>query len=62
MRLVSWMGAARKVFEGFPVAVQEACLDALATAAAGGKHENAKPLRGLGSGILEIVLNDRSGT
>lgn len=37
-------------------------LRALTIAAEGAKADSAKPLHGLGSGIFEIVLNDRSGT
>jgi phage-related protein len=61
-RPVSWVKAARREFEKFPAKVQVEGLRALTIAAEGAKADNAKPLHGLGSGILEIVLNDRSGT
>lgn len=61
-RPVSWVNAARKGFEKFPEKVQIDGLRALTIAAEGARVDNAKPLRGLGSGIFEIVLNDRSGT
>jgi phage-related protein len=61
-RPVSWVKAARKEFEKFPEKVQTEGLRALTIAAAGSKADSAKPLHGLGSGIFEIVLNDRSGT
>lgn len=32
------------------------CLNALTIAAEGGKADNAKPLHGIGSGVLEIAL------
>jgi phage-related protein len=61
-KAISWVRAARKAFEGFPEPVQTEGLRDLTIAAAGAKADNAKPLHGLGSGIFEIVLNDRSGT
>lgn len=54
VRPVSWIQAARKEFEGFPAAVRDRANAALTIAAAGGKSDIAKPLRGLGSGVLEI--------
>jgi len=61
-RPVSWVKAARKDFEKFPEKVQTDALRALTIAAEGSKADTAKPLHGLGSGVFEIVLNDRSGT
>jgi phage-related protein len=61
-RPISWVKAARKEFDGFPEKVKTEALGSLTIAAEGAKADNAKPLHGLGSGILEIVLNDRSGT
>jgi phage-related protein len=61
IRAVSWIKAARKAFDDFPQAVQTEALRALTIAAAGAKSDTAKPLTGLGSGVLEIVLSDRAG-
>jgi len=61
-RPISWVKAARKEFERFPDKVRTQGLAALTIAAEGGKADIAKPLHGLGSGILELVLNDRGGT
>ena len=55
-RPVSWVAAARKEFEAFPQGVQAICLTALTMAAEGGKADIAKPLKGLGSGVMEIAL------
>jgi len=55
-RPISWIKAARKDFGKFPEDAQEICLDALTIAADGGKANIAKPMTGLGSGILEIAL------
>lgn len=55
-RPISWIKAARKDFEKFPIEAQDTCLVALTDAAEGGKSEIAKPLGGLGSGVMEIAL------
>ena len=55
-RPISWVSAARKEFDGFPVGAQAICLTALTIAAEGGKADIAKPLKGLGSGVMEIAL------
>lgn len=61
-RPISWIKAARKEFETFPEKVQNAGLAALTIAAEGAMADTAKPLHGLGSGVFEIVLGERSGT
>lgn len=58
-RPISWVKAARKVFDGFPREVRLDALRALTIAAEGRKADSAKPLTGLGSGMLEIVLSSR---
>lgn len=50
------MKAALNDFEQFPEPARMQCLRALAIAAEGGKADIAKPLHGLGPGILEIAL------
>ncbi len=55
-RPVSWTKAALKEFRTFSEGVQSICLAALTIAAEGGKADLAKPLQGLGSGVLEIAL------
>ena len=55
-RPISWVTAARKEFDGFPQGAQEICLTALTIAAEGGKADIAKPLKALGSGVMEIAL------
>ena len=55
-RPISWIKAARKEFERFPIEAQSICLTALTVAAEGGKADIAKPMSGLGSGVLEIAL------
>ncbi|MGN6486225.1 MAG: type II toxin-antitoxin system RelE/ParE family toxin [Devosia sp.] len=58
-RPISWIKAARKEFEQFPSAVQLEALRALTIAAEGEKADTAKPLQGLGPGVLEIALRHR---
>ena len=55
-RPISWIKAALKEFEKFPIAAQQRCLTALTIAAEGGKADIAKPLKGVGSGVFEIAL------
>jgi phage-related protein len=62
IRPVSWIKAARKAFDAFPDPVRRDAAMALVVASQGGMPRNAKPLKGLGSGVLELVLNDGSGT
>ena len=59
-RPVSWIKAARKAFEDFPLEAQDDILAALTVAADGGFPANAKPMKGLGSGIYEIALRHRT--
>jgi phage-related protein len=58
-RPISWIKAARKAFEAFPSVVQVEALGALTIAAEGEKADTAKPLQGLGSGVLEIAVKHR---
>jgi phage-related protein len=58
---VAWIGGARADLASFPEDVKDAIGYALYIAQSGGKHTDAKPLRGLGgAGILEIV-EDHTG-
>jgi phage-related protein len=55
-RPVSWLKPAQKEFLKFPEQARWICLAALTIAAEGGKADIAKPMHGLGSGLLEIGL------
>ncbi|MCW1410826.1 MULTISPECIES: type II toxin-antitoxin system RelE/ParE family toxin [Rhizobium] len=59
VRTLSWIKAARKDFEDFPPGAQAEMARALTMAAAGGHSDIAKPLTGLGSGVLELALKHR---
>ena len=56
MRRISWIKAAAKAFRDFPVDAQLRCARALEIAAAGEKADIAKPMVGLGPGVLEVAL------
>jgi hypothetical protein len=58
-RPVLWIRAARKDFEDFPEAAQTDFLRALTIVAGGRTPDVAKPLKGLGSGVLELALRHR---
>ena len=58
-RCISWVKAARKDFEAFPAGARDSLLDALTIIAEGGHPAIAKPLTGMGSGILELALKHR---
>ena len=55
-RPISWLKAARRDFEKFPLGAQIEILRALVVAAEGGKADIAKPMKGLGSGVYEVAL------
>ena len=58
-RRVTWVKAALKDFGAFPEPVRRQIIAALRMAAGGEKAEIAKPMKGLGSGILEIAVRHR---
>jgi len=55
-RPIAWIKAARKAFGTFPEPAQADALDALSAIAEGAMPSVAKPLSGLGSGVLELAL------
>ena len=57
---VVWVGDSLERLRQFPREVQHEIGHAVFLAQIGGKHLRAKPLKGLGSGVLEIV-SDFSG-
>lgn len=58
-RPINWIKPARKDFETFPPAAQMELARALTVVARGGAPDIAKPLTGLGSGIMELALRHR---
>ncbi len=55
-RPISWVKAAQKDFDRFPQGAQVDLARALTIVAEGGHPDIAKPMQGLGSGILELAL------
>jgi phage-related protein len=58
-RPIRWIKAAHKDFEDFPKAARDDLLDALTAVADGGHPSLAKPLTGLGAGVMELALRHR---
>jgi phage-related protein len=54
-RPLYWVGSAKADLLDFPEPVKDEIGVALSVAQFGGKHRKAKPWKGLGSGVLEIV-------
>src|SRR3989337_859110 len=50
-----WVGSSKRDFLSFPAAVKEDMGNALGIAQFGGTSPTAKPWKGLGPGVLEIV-------
>ena len=55
LKPVEWVGSSRDDLKKFPDLVKDRVGFALYRAQLGFKHRDAKPLRGLGSGVLEVV-------
>lgn len=61
-RPLHWIGSAKKDFLAMPVQVQRESGMALGVAQHGGKHPSAKPWKGEGPGVMEIVTDFDSDT
>ena len=57
-----WVGSSKDDLMEFPGAVQDEIGSALSVAQFGGKHPKAKPWKGEGPGVLEVVEDFRSDT
>ncbi len=55
LRPVEWVGSSRDDLTAFPGQVRDHIGFALYQAQAGLKHRDAKPFKGLGSGVMEVV-------
>ena len=62
IKKVKWVGDSRRQVRNFPKATRIKVGGALSIAQMGGKDENAKPLRGVGSGIFEIIVRYDTNT
>ena len=54
-RPLDWVGSAKKDFLAFPEPVKDQMGNALGLAQFGGKHPAAKPWKGQGPGVLDLV-------
>lgn len=61
-RLLYWEGSSKKDFKEFPVAVQKDMGVALFVVQLGRTPASAKPWKGLGSGVYELVEDHRGDT
>jgi phage-related protein len=52
---LDWVGSSKRDFLQFPEAVKDELGNALGIAQFGGKHPAAKPWKGQGSGVYELV-------
>ena len=58
-----WVGSSKRDLKGFPLAIRRMMGFALFQAQAGGKHMDAKPLKGFGgAGVLEVVADLEGST
>ena len=62
MKPLVFVADSRRVLREFPKAVQEHVGFALYQAQMGDKHIDAKPLKNLGAGVLEVVSDHRGNT
>ena len=62
MKKLTWLADSRSNVKLFPAGVQDDIGYALFAAQLGELSPKAKPLHGLGSGVMEIAANDESGT
>jgi phage-related protein len=54
---LDWVGSSKKDFLGFPARVKDEMGNALGLAQFGGTHPSAKPWKGQGAGVFELVEN-----
>jgi phage-related protein len=62
LKPIIWLGDSLRALKSFPASVQDELGYALFLAQRGGKHVSAKPLKGLGPGVLEVVSDHRGDT
>ena len=62
MKKLTWLADSRATVKSFPSRVQDDIGYALYVAQCGETSAKAKPMRGLGSGVMEIATNNTSGT
>ena len=60
VRPIGWVRAAQKEFMAFPQYVRDRVNTALTIAARGSKSDVAKPLKGIGPGVMEVAVRYRT--
>jgi phage-related protein len=61
MKKLTWLADSRSKVKSFPAGVQDDIGYALYAAQLGDLSPKAKPLHGLGAGVMEIAVHDMSG-
>lgn len=61
LRQIIWLGNTRKNLKAFPEGAQKLLGDELQLIQFGGMPKDAKPFKGVGSGVLELALRYSSG-
>lgn len=56
IRKVVWMGSSKRAIQSFPEDVQKLIGDELQLMQFGGMPKDAKPFKGVGSGVFEIAI------
>lgn len=59
---LDWVGSSKRDFLGFPEPFKDEMGNALGVAQFGGKHPSAKPWKGQGSGVFEVVEHHDGNT
>jgi len=62
LKPVVWLGDSLRALQSFPASVQDEVGYALFLAQSGDTHVAAKPLKGMGPGVLEVVSDHRGDT
>lgn len=62
MKRLTWIADSRSKVKSFPAGVRDEVGFALYSAQVGEMSAKAKPMHGLGAGVMEIAARDESGT
>ena len=62
LKPVEWVGSSKEDLKKFPATVQDQVGFALYQAQVGLKHRTAKPLKGLGASVLEVISRQDGDT
>jgi phage-related protein len=62
LKLIKWVGSSRRDLKDFPAEVRDHVGFALYQAQSGSKSRDTKPLKGFGTGTMEVVSRHDGGT